>query len=181
MKLIEILSLVFVSLVSVAIMSTPTIAGERLIVVTQPEHVQIVRRLVGPQVEVKLLLPAGITSNAFQAINAHVRALGTPEVLLIDLRQDDRLRRLWCERLVNSTGTMAIELPRGLLGGAKEARRSIGDFVALREFAHHLSDRLPSQRVEILKNLKVLATQLSQTPEGTSLVSLGEPPAQSAP
>jgi len=181
MKLVEILSLAFVSLVVVAMTSTQTIAGESLIVVTQPDHVQIVGRLLGSQAEVKLLLPAGASSNACRAVNAHVRALGKPQVLLIDSGQDDGLRRLWCERLVNSTGTLAIEVPRGLLGGANEARRGIGEFIALAELASRLADHFPTRSAEVSTNLKALLAQLRQRTKGATLVSLVAPPAPSAP
>lgn len=181
MKVVEILSLAFVSLVLVAMPSTLTIAGDRLIVVTQPEHAQVAQRLLGPQVKVKLLLPTGAPSNECRAITAHIRELGKPEVLLIDSGEDNVLRLLWCERLVNSTGALAIEVPRGLLGGTKEARRSIGEFVALTELARRLADHFPEQRAKVSTNLKSLLAELRQLPEGATLVSLAAPTAQSAP
>jgi len=76
---------------------------------------------------------------------------------------------------------LAIEVPRGLLGGANEARRGIGEFIALAELASRLADHFPTRSAEVSTNLKALLAQLRQRTKGATLVSLVAPPAPSAP
>lgn len=173
--------LAIISLVATAIPASGTFAGGRLVVVTQPEHTEIVSRLLGPQVEVRLLLPLDATSHTYHVINTYVRGLGKPDLLLIDSRRDDGLRQLWCERLVNVAGTSASDIPSGVPNGADETQRSAREFASLAALARGLGDHFPDLRSVVETNLQALLAELGYRGEGATPDALAKAPAHPAP